>query len=100
MISKPDELQQSIVALLSTEEGKRVVFWLLEMAGVYRDAFSGDAAATNYTLGQQSIGRRILTELNAIDPRIYPRLLLDIAEIKEMGRAAARNEEKDDDDEA
>lgn len=96
-----EELQKAFRALLTVVEGKRVLFWILEQCAIYRDAFSGDDAATNYVLGQQASGRKVLAAIDEIDPRLYPRLLLDIAEIKAMDRAAAeaRNEREEYDEE-
>ena len=82
------DLDDAIKDVLATASGKRVIFWLLEEAGVYRDAFSGDDAATNYVLGQQSVGRKVISALDRLDPRNYPRLLLDVADLKAMDRAA------------
>ena len=87
-------------AVLSTADGKRVLFWVLEQAGVYRDAFAGDDAATNYVLGQQAVGRKLIGMMGEIDPRTYPKLLLDIADLKAMELAAAKLDEPEDDEDA
>lgn len=94
------ELKQSLEAVLSDPDGKRVLFWVLEQAAIYRDAYSGDDSATNYVLGQQSVGRKIMGMMDQIDPRTYPRLLLDIADLNAMDRAAARHDEPEDDEDA
>jgi hypothetical protein len=90
------ELTRCFEAVLAHDEGKRVLFWVLEQAGVYREGFAGDDAATNYTLGQQSIGRKLIGRLDAIDNRLYPKLLLAIADLAEMDRRAVQPEENDD----
>lgn len=92
------ELRDAMAALLSVPQGQRVLFWVLEQAAVYRDAFSGDDAATNYLLGQQSVGRKMIELMDQIDPRTYPRLLLAIADLKAMERAADETQEEDDED--
>lgn len=93
------DLDQAIKDVLGTASGKRVIFWMLEEAGVYRDAFSGDDAATNYVLGQQSVGRKVIAALDQLDPRNYPRLLLDVADLKAMDRAANERADQQEDDE-
>lgn len=96
-----EKLHNSFRELLSTEAGRRVIYWVLEQCSIYRDAYTGDNAATNYTLGQQASGRRLISEIDAIDPRFYPQLLLDIAELRDRDRAAAETIDKpenDDDD--
>jgi hypothetical protein len=95
-----DDLRAAFAAVLSFPEGKRVLFWVLEQAAIYRDAYSGDDGATNYTLGQQSVGRKLIGMLDDIDPRTYPRLLLDIADMKAMERAAVAQDDQEDDEDA
>ena len=94
-----DELHDAMLEVLSMPSGKRVVFWLLEQAAIYRDAYSGQDGATNYVLGQQSVGRKVIGLMDDIDPRTYPKLLLAMADINAMDRAtAAMNPEEDDED--
>lgn len=98
-----DKLHTSFRELLGTEAGRRVIYWTLEQCAIYRDAYTGDDAATNYTLGMQASGRRVIAEIDAINPRFYPQLLLDISELRDRDRAAAQaidNPEDDDDDDA
>lgn len=92
------DLLEAFKAVLATPQGKRVLFWVLEQAAIYRDAFSGDSAPTNYMLGQQAVGRRLIGVMDEIDPRTYPRLLLDIADLDAMQRAATAHEEEDEDE--
>lgn len=86
--SERDELARAFREVFAMASGKRVLFWLLEQCAIYRDAFAGDDAVTNYTLGQQVPGRKLIAMLDDLDPRLYPRLLLDIADLKAMDRAA------------
>jgi hypothetical protein len=96
-----DELEAAYRLLLRRPEGKRVLFDILELSGLYQSAFTGENNATNFTLGMQETGKRLVTRLDQIDPRFYPLLLLDRAEIKAMDLAAAErstNKEQEDDD--
>lgn len=96
-----DTLERAFRTVMQSEAGKRVVFWMLERCAIYQDAFSSEPSVTNYVLGRQAAGRDLIGMLDELDPRTYPRLLLDIAEIKEVDRAAAEaltaNQENDDD---
>jgi hypothetical protein len=98
-----DNLVRAFEAVIATVEGKRVLFWILEQSSIYADAFAGEyGAMTNYTLGQQSNGRKLIAKLDAINPRHYPNLLLDVAAIKEADRAEAKavsDRHKPEDDE-
>src|SRR5687768_10052702 len=93
-----EELARAYREVFATAAGKRVLFDILEGCAIYQDAFTGDDNATNYTLGKQAGGRRLISKLDEIDPRLYPRLLLEIADLKAMDRAAiARKQEGEDD---
>lgn len=97
-----EELAKSFRGVLSSEEGKRVLFWVLEQAAIYADAFAGENTnATNYSLGLQAVGRKLISKFDEVDPRLYPRLLLDVADLKAMDRAAveARKTEDEEDEE-
>lgn len=95
-----DELHGAFREALRTHGGIRLIYWMLEQCAIYRDAYTGDAASTNYTLGQQASGRRLISKLDEIDPQFYPQLLLHIAEIRSRDRAAADAMTKlEDDDE-
>ncbi len=93
--SEAEEREREILAdafrfVLSQPSGKRVLFWILERCAIYSDAYTGDNNATNYTLGLQSAGRRIIAQLDQIDPRLYPKLLTDMANLKIEDEAAAK----------
>lgn len=97
-----DMIERSFRELLGVEAGRRALYWMLEQCAIYRDAYTGDAASTNYMLGQQSAGRKLIAKLDEIDPQFYPQLLITMAEIRARDRAAAEaidNPEDDDDDE-
>lgn len=99
-VRERDDLNDAWREVLSSKSGQRVVFWWLEQCAIYADAFTGDNNATNYTLGLQAAGRRAIARMDAIDPRLYPTLLADVAELRAMDKAAAEraadNEGEDD----
>lgn len=85
-----DEITTAFREVFATASGKRVLFWMLEQCAVYREAYAGELGnATHYTLGKQGVGRRLIAELDRIDPTLYPRLLLAIADLKATDKAAA-----------
>lgn len=96
-IDDQKDLDEALGAVLGTAAGKRVLFWLLAQCGVYQDAFAGDAAATAYALGRQSVGRILIARMDRLDPRTYPRLLLEVADMRAV-EEATRLREIDDDD--
>jgi len=97
MADPDDRLNDSLKALLQIEHGRRVLFWLLEECAVYAEGFTGEDAATNYTLGRQSVGRRLISRLDGIDPRLYPQLLLAIADMRDFEKAASAADQSESD---
>ena len=87
------DMDKAFQDVFTTDAGKRVLFWMLEQSAIYSDAFGGEDNITNYTLGRQSIGRVLIGRLDVIDPRLYPQLLLDIANLKAMDIAAEKLKE-------
>lgn len=88
--------------VFATHQGKRVLFDILELCGVYQTAFSGENTnATSFMLGQQEAGKRVISRLDQVDPRFYAQLLLARAEMKITDEALAiqrsQNLENDND---
>lgn len=99
-----EEMSRAFRVTFATEAGKRVLFWMLEQCAIYLDAYTGENNSTNYALGLQSAGRQLIAKLDEIDPQLYPSLLIAMAEIREVDKAAAKSlaekMEPEDDDEA
>lgn len=95
-----EEQRTSLELLLNDVHGRRVMLWVLELAGIYRDAFTNEVGSRDYILGQQSIGRRVISAMDTIDPRHYPSMLLATADETAMARAAAKLEVNEDEVEA
>lgn len=100
---RAEELATAYREVLSLASGKRVLFDILERCAIYTDAFAGEAhSITAHSLGKQAVGREIISTLDSIDPRIYPQLLFDVADLKAMDKAIAERSAatEDDDNEA
>jgi hypothetical protein len=93
-----DTLNDAFRAVLNDAAGKRVLYWMLEQAALYEAAYTGEAASTNFLLGRQEVGRRIIGQLDEIDARFYPQLLIDIASIREADSARANSLSADTDE--
>lgn len=96
-----EDIDRALNEVFRSAAGKRVLFWILSECSIYHSPYAGEnAAATNFELGKQDVGRRIIARLDKIDPRFYPQLLLDIADLKAMDRVIAetarRGKENDD----
>lgn len=49
--------------LLSTYEGRHLLWRILEKCGIYRTSFTGDAQLTAFREGERNIGLWVLTEI-------------------------------------
>lgn len=95
-----DEINRAFRAVMATNEGKRVIFWMLDQCGINQTPFTGDDNLTNYMLGQQKAGRKLIDKLDELNPRFYPKLLLDVADMKDVARATVNvaTQGREDDD--
>jgi hypothetical protein len=62
-LSEDKELMLSYKSMLSSADGKRVLWDILSFCGVFRNAMTGNSK-TYYNLGQQSVGQYIMVALN------------------------------------
>jgi hypothetical protein len=60
-----------MVWALSTKQGRRVVWWILSIAGIYRDAFDHSGSVQSKNLGRQQIGREVLNAVLTADEEAY-----------------------------
>lgn len=100
-VRQAEELAKAYREVLNSAAGKLVIFDILSTCAIYTDPFAGELhAVTAHSLGQQAVGRSIIGKLDAIDPRIYPQLLFDVADLKAMNKAvqaaSAKTEDTDD----
>lgn len=84
-----DALSKAFHDVFALASGKRVLFWMLEQCAIYQDPFTGETNSTNYQLGLQSAGRKLIGQLDEINPTFYPALLTAMAELREIDKAAA-----------
>jgi hypothetical protein len=97
-----EELDKAFRQVFATAGGKRVLFWMLEQASIYRDPDCGENThLTAGVVGEQRVGRKLIAMLDDIDPRMYPQLVIDRAEIKAIDKAnadarAAKQEKEND----
>jgi len=81
---KRDQVAIDLEAVLRFPQGRRTVLWFLELCGVSRTAYTGTEAATNFKLGEQNVGLRLISQLEQIGPTEYPQLLLEAAQRKDQ----------------
>ncbi len=97
-----DDLKRAFRDVIATAAGKRVLFWVLEQCVIHGEAYTGEDCSTNYNLGRQGVGKRLIHMLDGIDPKIYPTLLLEVARMNEEQQQILKHtsEQEDSEDEA
>jgi hypothetical protein len=69
----------ALKTVMSTREGRRYVWWLLDQCGVFRTSFTGNST-TFFNEGQRNVGLILMGDVNAACPEQY---LVMINEAKE-----------------
>lgn len=58
--------------LMGSKRGRRIVWRLLEQAGVFRLSFNTNAMQMAFAEGNRSFGNRTLAMIHALTPELYP----------------------------
>jgi hypothetical protein len=61
--------------LMSSRRGRRMLWRLMDHAGVFRSVFSTNATAMAFAEGNRNYGLRILTMVTALCPEHYPAMM-------------------------
>lgn len=63
--------RDDLIHVLESPQGRRVIWKLLEAAGVFSVSFTGDNNATNFNEGRRSEGLRLFSDVMAFCPELY-----------------------------
>lgn len=66
-----EQLHHDIRALMATESGRRLAWWLLETSGVYQSSYRDNAQAMAYAEGKRAFGLMFLQHISALAPKEY-----------------------------
>lgn len=55
----------------STEHGRRVIWWVLSLGGIYRDPFNPSGSVTNLNIGKQQVARSVMSDLMEADEELF-----------------------------
>ena len=61
--------------LMSSKRGRRIVWRLLEQAGVFRISFSQNSMQMAFNEGGRNYGNKILSLVHSLCPELYPAML-------------------------
>lgn len=71
---------QDFSMLLATRPGRRFVWRLLSLTGVFRTSFDNSGSVTAFNEGQRNIGLRLLADVNEAGPEHYVVMLRESKE--------------------
>ncbi|RCL00933.1 MAG: hypothetical protein JSC189_001026 [Candidatus Tokpelaia sp. JSC189] len=90
---RTDRLVSDMKAVLDFAPGRRLLLWLVEVSGVLRSPWTGDVAATQFRLGEQNMGLRLIALMGRVGEEEYPKLLVQAAQENERMKARHKQEE-------
>ena len=61
--------------LMSSKRGRRFIWRLLEMAGVFRSSFNTNAMAMSFGEGNRNYGLQLLNQIHTLCPELYPTMI-------------------------
>ena len=80
-------LHAGVQQLVSTAEGRSVIFQLIRNSGLWDTSpYSKDAKLTAFHLGRQEAARELLEAINGVDPFIWPSIQLEVVKIDQERR--------------
>lgn len=63
---------EDIKWLMSDKRGRRVLWRLMDQAGVFRSTFNTNALAMAFAEGNRNYGLRVMAQIHALCPKLYP----------------------------
>lgn len=61
--------------LMDSKQGRRFVWRLLGIAGVYRNPFAGVRETTDFNCGLQAMGQTLISEIHEVCPNQYAQMV-------------------------
>jgi hypothetical protein len=78
--------------LMSSKRGRRIVWRLLDHAGIFRSSFNTNAMAMAFAEGNKNEGLRILGMVHALCPELYPVMVREANEQRDIDDGNSHND--------
>jgi hypothetical protein len=88
--------QEAMRRLLSQPDGRRLIWGILDDAGLYRNPHTGNALDSAFRAGMMSVGQEVLARVEEADSRAFITMLEENMQIQEA--LAAKLAEGNDDE--
>lgn len=78
-----DTEESDLKWLMKGKQGRRIVWRLLEQAGVFRSSFNTNSMQMAFAEGNRNYGNRLLALIHSTCPELYPVMLNEATEREE-----------------
>lgn len=68
-----DREVQDLLSVAATPEGRRFVWWVMSIAGLFANPFTGNSK-TFYNCGAMEVGQRVFHRVMMADPDLFPKM--------------------------
>jgi hypothetical protein len=80
---KINQDEADLKSVLSTLQGRRYIFKILSMSGIYKLSADNSGSWTYFNEGKRAVGLNLLSDIMAVSPEVYPQMLLENKKEKE-----------------
>lgn len=77
--------------LMASKRGRRIVWRLLEEAGVFRISFNTNAMAMAFAEGNRNYGNKLLNSIHLLCPELYPVMVREVKNGRNDGNGNQSN---------
>ena len=78
--------------LMGSKRGRRIVWRLLDRAGVFRLSFNTNAMTMAFAEGNRNEGLRILAQIHTLCPELYPTMIKEATNDRNADDGSSRND--------
>lgn len=89
-------LHEALSKVCKMPEGRALMWAIIGQTKIYSEDFSGNSRDI-FDKGRRSVGLWLIAQLTEVDPTVYPRLLLDMANHEQREFKKLADKEQSDD---
>ena len=84
--------ESDIKWLMSSKRGRRFIWRLLELAGVFRSSFNTNAMAMSFSEGNRNYGLQLLNQIHTLCPELYPTMIKEQKNVRNADDGSRPNQ--------
>lgn len=66
--------------VLSTYAGRKVLFEIIGLGGIYREHLGETVQAMSFRCGESAVAKKVIGMMNEVDPNAYPKMIIEANE--------------------